>query len=327
MDPPKILVTFKTKPGDRELIKSELSDLAQIFFIDQLKGKILQDILAKIDVIFTGSGLDLTRDILELAINLRMIQTLSAGVDYLPFKLIPHRVIICSNAGGNAIAVAEHVFALILSAIKRIIYHHENMKKGLWKRRDYGYLLYGKTLGIIGLGHVGREVAKIAKCFGMRVYGINRSGRTDVDVDFIGKVDDLDFVLRESDIILLSLPLTKYTRNLINREKLRIMKNNAILVNISRGGVVDQEALYYHLRDNPSFIACLDVWWEYPQGGETRCYQRFPFHELGNVIMTPHIAGFSREIRQFVIKHAVSNIKRFLTGQKPINIVDPRDYV
>ena len=258
--------------------------------------------------------------------NVKLIQTLSAGVEKVPYdELNPAITIVCSNSGGNAYPTAEHAFALIMSAIKRIPYHDRIMRKGIWNRQIYGYTLRGKTIGIIGYGKIGREIAKIAKLFNMRVLAIKRKRIIDELADFIGTPEDLDFVLKESDIVVLSLPLTKETRGLITREKLKIMKKNAILVNISRGPVIVEKDLYEHLKENPEFIAALDVWWNYPKG--EKCFQNYPFHELDNVIMTPHIAGFARDYLENWYRYAIENIKRFLEGKMPRNIVDLREYI
>jgi len=323
----KVLVTFKTRNDDKKIIESHLEGLAETYFIDTMEAKELMEVLPKINIILTGSGLDLTPEILANLRSIELIQTLSAGVEYVPFSELPENTIICSNAGANAIAVAEHAWALILAAAKKIIYHDTNMRKGLWKRREYGILLQGKTIGILGFGNIGRSIARIAKAFGMRILAINRSGRTDMDVDFIGTPRDIEYLLRNSDILVISLPLTKYTRGMIGENELSMMKPNAILVNISRGPIIDQKALYEHLKKNPSFVACLDVWWEYPPRGSDKAYQEYPFHELPNVIMTPHIAGFAPEIRPAVIKRAVENIVRYLRGERPKNIVRREDYV
>ena len=322
-----LLITFDPKGDDRKIISREISELANVVYLHDIPKEKIKSYLESVDVILTGSGLDLGREILALTKNLKMIQTLSAGADYIPFDSIPEHVIICTNSGANAPAVAEHVFGLILLATKKILYHHENMRKGVWKRREYGDMLRGKILGIIGFGSIGREVARIAKCLGMIVYGINRSGKTDVPVDFIGTPEDMDFVLKNSDIILISVPLNKYTANLIGSYELSLMKSDAILVNVSRGKVIDQKALYEHLKRNEQFIACLDVWWKYPKKGGEICFQDYPFHKLHNVIMTPHIAGFAKNIRNTVIIKALENIKRFLLGEKPMNIVRREDYI
>lgn len=323
----RVLVTFKARPEDKEIITSILSKHAEVHFIDELSAEQLERLPPEVDVILTGSGLDLTQEILRDTRNLKLIQTLSAGADYIPFHSLPEKVLVCTNAGANAIAVAEHVWAMILAAAKKIIYHDQNMRKGIWKRRDYGFVLQNKTMGIIGLGNVGQSVARIAKAFGMRIFAINRSGVADMNVDFIGTPDKLDIVLQNSDVVVVAVPLTKYTRGMIGKRELNLMKSTAILVNVSRGEVIDQKALYEHLRDNPNFIACLDVWWRYPSKDLEPVYQDYPFHELPNVIMTPHIAGFAPEIRDRVLIAALENIIKYIRGEKPKNVVDRSDYL
>ncbi len=323
---PIVLVTFRANENDRKIIEEELSKLADVKYLLDMNQNYLRRISDRVRAILTGSGRDLKEDLIKELINLEMIQTLSAGLDHVPFHIIPDHVIVASNAGGNARAVAEHALALLLSAVKRIPQHTEKMRKGIWERRKYGVLLKDKVVGIIGLGHIGREFAKMAKALGMRVYGINRSGQTDVDVDFIGTLRDLDRVLRQADFILIALPLTRETKGLIGENEFRLMKRNVILVNVGRGDVIDQKALYEFLRTNPGAIAALDVWWRYPKRDEPT-FQDYPFHKLENVIMTPHIAGFSPEIRENVIRNAVENIARFLRGEKPRNIAKKEDYI
>lgn len=323
----KLLVVFKARPEDKKIITSVLGALIDVYFIDDLSEEQLKELLPKVNIILSGSGLDLTQEIVRNLRDVEFIQTLSAGADYLPLRSLSERVIICTNAGANAIAVAEHVWALILAAAKRIIYHDQSMRKGTWKRRDYGFLLQNKIIGIIGIGNIGKNVAKIARAFGMRVFAINRSGMTDADVDFIGTPEKLDTLLQNSDIIVIAVPLTKYTRGMIGKRELSLMKPNAILVNVSRGEVVDQKALYEHLKSNPNFIACLDVWWRYPSSDSEITYQDYPFHELPNVIMTPHIAGFALEIRDKVLVDALENIVKYLRGEKPRNVINRDDYL
>ena len=188
-------------------------------------------------------------------------------------------------------------------------------------------LLSNKIVGIIGFGHIGVELAKMLKALGAKVYGINRSGKSPIKINFIGKLDSLNYVLSNSDIIVIALPLTKTTRGFFNRDKFETLKKNVIIVNISRGPVIDAQALYHFLKQNKDAIAALDVWWKYPENYDKIVYQDFPFHELDNVIMTPHVAGFSPDIRRDVFRNALLNIKRFLMGEKPTNIVDKCDYI
>ncbi len=323
----KLLVLYPAHSEDLAILEHILGMNVKIYLKEDLEQELLKEILPQIEILLVGSGRRITRNLIKNARNLKMIQTLAAGVDLIPWNIIPKDVIVCSNAGGNARAVAEHALALLLSAIKKITYHTEKMRSGIWKRTQENKMFSDKIVGIIGFGHIGKEIAKLLKPLGFKVYGINRRGKTDIKIDFIGSVQDLDSVLRLSDVIIIALPLTKRTRGLIDKEKLELMKKDAILINISRGPVIVEKDLFDHLKNNPTFIAALDVWWKYPERKDSICYQNYPFHTLENIIMTPHIAGFSSEIRKYVIEHAAENIARFVKGQKPINIVDRRLYL
>jgi len=321
--PRKLLVTFKPKTTDRNLISKILGDYIDIIYLHEITSiKDLEDV----EIILSGSGMDL-ENIIEKTLNLKFIQLLAAGADAVPFSKIRNNVIVATNSGANAIPVAEHAIALLLSAAKRIVEHTVLMRNGVWKRRLFGDLIYGKKLGIIGFGNIGKEIAKRVKAFGMKILAINRSGKTNEKVDFIGDINSLNYVLENSDYVILSLPLTKHTRGLINRDKLNKMKKNAVLVNISRGGVIVEKDLYEHLKENPNFIAALDVWWQYPEKDQEKCFQKYPFHKLNNVIMTPHIAGFTKEIREKVIESALLNILKFIQTKHADNIVDKNEYL
>lgn len=324
---PLVLVTFKAKEEDKRIIRDFLSDIAQIIYLRDIDRDKLNKLLPKIKVILTGSGRDLTSELLSKTTNLEFIQTLSAGANNIPFQLLRKGVIVANNAGGNARAVAEFSLALILAALKRIPLRDRYMRKGIWLRRMPHELLSKKIVGIIGFGHVGVELAKMLKALGVKVYGINRSGRSPIEIDFIGKLDSLNYVLSNSDIIVIALPLTKKTRGFFNKDKFKLLKKNVIIINVSRGPVIDAEALYNFLKQNKDAIAALDVWWKYPEDYSKSTYQDFPFHELDNIIMTPHVAGFSPDIRRYVFRNALINIRRFLRGETPRNIVDKHEFM
>lgn len=324
---PLVLVTFRANDRDKKLIDEVLSGIADVAYLRDLNPYEINKILEDVRIILTGSGRDLTKEILHKARKLEFIQTLSAGADNIPFRLIDDKVLVANNAGGNAVAVAEFALALILSAIKKIPLRDRYMRSGIWLRRLPHALLSNKIVGIIGFGHVGVELAKRLKALGVKVYGVNRSGKSPINIDFIGGLDSLEYVLSKADIVVIALPLTKKTMGFIDSQKLGMMKRNVIIVNVGRGPVINQRDLYEFLKSNPDAIAALDVWWRYPEDYDKRVYQDYPFHELDNVIMTPHIAGFSLDIRDFVIKHALQNIIRYIKGEKPVNIVDRSDYV
>lgn len=201
------------------------------------------------------------------------------------------------------------------------------MREGVFDGEVQSKTLSGKTIGIVGFGSIGREVARIAHGFGMRVLAINRSGRTEYECAFIGTLADLDYVLSESDVVVIALSLTRLTEGLIGHEELKMMKEDAVLVNVARAGIIEQEDLYHHLRDHPHFMAASDVWWQYPenrQGGVS--YQDYPFHRLENFLMTPHVAASVSSAKERMFDTAIENIKRYLEGKAVVNVVNKQEY-
>ncbi len=221
--------------------------------------------------------------------NLRLIQTLTAGTDHIDFSLIPEGVKVQSNAGANARAVAEHGLALTLSAMKKVAWRDREMRKGNFPQLIESRLLHGKKALMLGFGHIGQELGMMLSCLGVVVSAINRSGRYEGDVPIkrVGSLEDLDDMLKDADIVAITLPLTTETKGLIDRRRLELMKKDVVLVNISRGKIIVEKDLYEHLKNNPEFTAAMDVWWHY--GKEFR--QEYPFEELDNIILSPHCAG------------------------------------
>ncbi len=255
--------------------------------------------------------------------NLKIVQSLLAGVDYLPFEKLKGKVIL-KNSGALSWVIAEHVFAMILSASRNIVKRTINMRNGLFEQSEPGDTIKGKTILIIGYGSIGREVAKIAKCFHMKILAIGRSCKCD-ECEKFGNLEKLHEFLPLADIVVISIPLTKETKNLIGKRELELMKKNAIIVNVARGKIIDQEALYNHLLNNKEMKACLDVWWKYPRLDE-KFKQDYPFENLDNVIMTPHQAGIYKDYFDDMVRSGVRNILNYLKGNKE-NVVKIEDYL
>src|SRR3990172_1899216 len=236
----------------------------------------------------------------------------------------PAAVTVCSNAGAYGVSIGEHAMALLLAAAKNVVAHTDAIRAGKFSQDVLGKAVHGKTLGVVGLGGIGGEAARLAAGLGMRVVGINRRGRTDAPVAWCGTLADLDRLLGESEFVLLSIPLTRATADLIGARELGLMKPDAILVNIARGGLVRERDLYEHLRANPRFQAALDVWWTYPKGDGFPFTE--PFHELPNVVKTPHVAWAIPEQSRWSLEAALDNVARFLRGGPPRNVVDRAEY-
>ena len=245
--------------------------------------------------------------------NTKMIQTVSAGVDHLDIAAIPDQLKLCSNSGAYSISVAEHAFALILSHVKNIIENNANMKSGIF-RQSPTVLLYGKTIGILGYGGIGRRVASIAKAYGMKVIAYSRSG-TDESVD--ETINTVSELFGKSDIILLSIPLTDKTRGMVNIDLLSRLNKGVMIVNVARPDIVVKEDMIRFLRSNPSIWYLSDVWWDEPEVRDTN---------LDNVILSPHIAGgMSGQIMDIAYELAFKNVKEYFRGNVR-NIVKKDDY-
>lgn len=252
--------------------------------------------------------------------RLAFVQATLAGVDHLPYERIPTKVTICGNAGAYNTSLAEHAFALLLAAAKHVVLHATSIRKQAFEQGLPGKQLRGATLGIVGLGGIGKEVGRLGKAFGMRVVGITGSGRSDFPADFIGGPGDLARILEESDFVLIAVPHTKDTHHLIAAKELGRMRHDAVIVNVARGDVIREEDLFQHLRNVPTFHAASDVWWRYPKGAGYP--YSFPFHTLPNFFGTPHVGWNVPPQRMAALDSAAGNLKTWLEDGSPRNTVD-----
>jgi len=257
--------------------------------------------------------------------SLKLIQALSAGVDFLPWASIPEHVIVCGNMGSNAEAVAEHAWALLLAAAKKLHVYLPRTRKGDFRQDVKTILLGGKTLSVVGMGEIGRRVAEIGKAFGMRVVGVTRSGSSPAVVDMVVGPERLDEILAGSDFVVLAAPLTKQTRGMINLRRMRLLKKNAVVVNVGRAELIDRNDLMAYMKENPDACVATDVWWSVKMNEpwETELF------EQPNFMGTPWVAGAfgNPEVLTRMKKHAVENLVRYFRGEKPHNIVNRSDYV
>jgi D-3-phosphoglycerate dehydrogenase len=253
--------------------------------------------------------------LLEQAKKLKLIQT-GAGYDNVDIEACTERGIYVANAAGiNSQAVAEHVFAFILCRCKNIIVLDAALKSGKSIMAYGGSELWQKRIGVVGLGSIGREVARLAAAFNMKVLGYHY--RPVRPVDNI-KVVDLPALLKQSDIITLHVALNSQTRNLVGKQEFALMKPDAFFINTSRGAVVDESALIESLQQNRISGAGLDVFETEPLPADS------PLRQLGNVILSPHSAGepdglfFHKRRFQFF----AANIRRVVDGRVPQNALN-----
>jgi phosphoglycerate dehydrogenase-like enzyme len=252
--------------------------------------------------------------------QLRLVQFLTAGVDFIPLRALPADVPTASNGGAYAAPMAEHALAMVLAATKRLFIEQAALAEGRFNQFLPNRMLAGMACGILGFGGIGVATARLMRGLGVRVHAIRRSGTSEEPIDWIGTPDRLEEMLAAVDILVLSLPLTKATRGVIGARELGLMKPDAILVNLARGEVVDEPALYAHLQARPDFTACIDAWWVEPvRHGEFR--MDLPFMRLPNVIGSPHNSASIHGWREVALQRAGANCRRVLDGQAPLYLI------
>jgi glycerate dehydrogenase len=323
-----IAITFSANARERRVIHTVLNDIADIRSIPELKAPEREQALRKADVILSKSFAETEihlQEILSLE-RTRLIQLIFAGADKVPFAAIPENISVASNAGAFAEPIAEHVLAMTLCLAKSIVPRHLELGHGSFKQAIYNKQLRGGICGIIGMGGNGVAIAHLMKGVGMEVHGINRSATSSFPLDFIGTPADMEVVLRRSDVVVLTVPLTRHTRHLIGRHELEIMKQDGILINVARGKVIEQRALYRHLKATPSFKAGIDTWWSEPVDPSGFALE-YPFFDLPNLLGSPHNADDVPGVMTAATKTAAQNIRNFLEGKAIKGKVNRSDYV
>ena len=246
----------------------------------------------------------------KTASKLKLVQLLSAGYDRCDIEAARRASVpICNNGGANAIAVAEHAMLLMLAVSRRLIWQHDNVSAGRWRGNNWAevklYELYARKLGIIGLGTIGKKVARLAQAFGMDVQYFDVARLTEDQADSLGvRFRLMDEILRTSDIVSLHVPLTPATRHMIGAPQLRLMKPTAYLINTCRGPVVDEPALYEALAGNRIAGAGLDVFDQEPPPSNNKLFG------LQNVVLTAHFAGPTWDNQYARFRNAFDNVQR-----------------
>lgn len=321
-----VLVTFRSEGAIRETLTKTFGATARVVFLSDFPPKDRSRELGNADVLISWSpARELQRDEFKLIEHARMLQLLSAGVDHIPFSKLPPGLMIASNPGAYAEQMAEHVLAMILAVMKNLEDRHMKLKKGTFDQMNENRMLGGSTCAILGFGGIGKATARLLRCFGVKIYAVNTSGRTDEPVDFIGTFKDLEHVLRVADIVIITLPLTNSTRKLMGRRRLAWMKNDAILVNVARGDIIDEAALYKRLKTHPKSAAAIDAWWVEPLR-HGKFSTRYPFLKLPNVLGSPHNSGLVPGSLQKGAGYAAENVKRFLNREPVLGVVNRSDY-
>ena len=248
----QIVVTFSVPEETKAALETALAQFSRVHYLDEESIDGRCRLLGECEVLLGWHLQDeLIDEEWDRLKGVRLIQLLDAGVDGAPFVHMPSTALVAGNAGAYADAVAEHALALVLALAKRLPLRHDQLSRGQFDSDALSLGLRGQACTILGYGSIGRSVARMVRALGMRVFAVNRSGVSSEPVDFVGTLTELDYVLSEAAVVIVSLPLTTRTRNLIGARELQLMKPDAILVNVARAGILQQEPLYEHLRHRP----------------------------------------------------------------------------
>jgi len=286
-----------------------------------LTGRALSDRMQGEEVFITNED-RVNAEAMDGNSNLRLIGTPSAGIDHIDVQAATGRGIhVVYSPGGNADSVAEYAFALMLSISKKILDADARVRKGLTPKVEsykplMGIQLKGKTIGIVGVGAIGSRVAMIARSFGMDVLLFD-PGVLPTRLEQLGQVVELDELLKASDFVSVHAPLTDQTRGMFGPEHFRIMKDTAFFVNTARGKIVNELALIDALRERRIAGAALDVQANEPLHPDN------PLLELDNIIVSPHIASYTREAQAYCDRAVQEDVIRFIKGENMRFLANP----
>jgi phosphoglycerate dehydrogenase-like enzyme len=284
-----LAVTFGARQADRAVIAEAIGEAAKVVYLADLDdGRRISALRGATAILARNTDTDLRPGEALHIQSARLIQFLTAGIDFVKLSALPAGVPVASNGGAYAEPMAEH------------------------------------GLAILGFGGIGVASARLMRAMGMRIHAINRSGRSEEPTDWIGPISVLETLLAAADVLIICTPLTPATNDLIGARELGLMKPDAILVNLARGEIIQEAALFAHLQTHPDFYACIDAWWVEPvRHGSFRT--NHPFLALPNVIGSPHNSASIPGITDVGLRRAIANVRRALAGEAPHYVVGPAD--
>ena len=287
----------------------------------------LENIIGEYDALIVRSSPKVTKEIIEKGKNLKIIGRAGVGVDNIDLEAATqHGIVVVNAPGGNTISTAELTIGMIIAAARKIPQADRSVKDGKWERRKFvGVELRGKTLGVIGLGRVGYEVARRAKAFDMNVIAYDPYISEDRAREIGVKLVSFEELIEKSDIITIHVPKTKDTENMISEREFEKMKDGVIIINCARGGIVNEQALVKAIKSGKVYAAALDVYSKEPPDKDNELLK------LENVITTPHIGASTREAQKnvgLIIAEDIINMYRGYPVKNAVNLpsLKPEDF-
>lgn len=328
----KVLLTKSFFKADLDYIKSRLSSKCELIIPEDFDEATILKYAPKADALL---GAYFTEAILTVATSLKLIQIPWTGVNTLDFDLVDRFQVVVCNSHSNSYVVAEHAIALLLDAAKKITYHDALLRKGNWNRpglNDNEISPFSKTLwhsktAIIGFGAIGTNIYHMMNGFKCTFKVFNRTVKQTIDDPNISYhvISDVYDELSDVDFVVVSLPLTEDTKALVDKKFLGAMNKNSVLINISRGEVLDEEDLYVALKNKTIASAAIDTWFNYPNKNSPLAFPslNYPYHTLNNVVLSPHRAGFIDSGFPH-LDDAIENLNRLANNEDLINIVSSK---
>ncbi|WAA08780.1 D-2-hydroxyacid dehydrogenase [Fervidibacillus albus] len=258
-------------------------------------------------------GEDVTAQTILRAKNLKWIMVMSAGLEKMPFHILEQKGILVTNARGiHKIPMAEMAIGYLLQYTKRLSEFNQQQREGIWNRKLQMTELFGKTLLIVGAGAIGSQIAKYASIFGMKTIGVNRTGQIVEHFDEIFRMEELHNVLPKADFVLSVLPSTEKTKGIFGMDQFRLMKKEAVLINMGRGDAVNETELIDALERNEIAHAFLDVFQTEPLPND------HPFWKMEKVTITPHVSAITPQYLPRAFEIFRENLTLYLQGKRPL---------
>lgn len=313
-----VLDGYTLNPGD--LSWDALQSLGECQIYDRTPAELRVERIADADAVFTNKVI-IDKDIFDRCPSIKYVGILATGYNVIDLEAATRANVVVTNIPSYSTdSVAQLVFAHLLKIVNQVSDHSQAVKQGAWAAsKDFSFCLSsqielsGKTLGVIGFGQIGRKVAEIGSAFGMKILFQNRSVKSDVPPGFIQC--ELGYLLKKADIVSLNCPLTESNKGFINKEKIGMMKPNAILINTGRGPLINEHDLAEALNNKRIAAAGLDVLSSEPPKVDN------PLLKADNCYITPHIAWATKEARQRLMNIAVANLKAFLNREE-LNVIN-----